>query len=1178
MYIGLMLAFKKLKQEGSNFFLIKDLVFFNLVVLLNIIISIMAGVNKGNFISYSIKYNIATQFFTYIYQLPSVIPISFASIFTEEYRASFESISIFLKFFMIFKYVEWANLSHILKNHNTMIEYSLSFIKINSKIAFLISAIARLKGIICIILFFVMLSHFSACAFIYLSIESNNGWIPRSKLRDEAYIHIYFTSLNYIVATFLTVGYGDIVPQNTKEIILAIIFLMMGCFLYTYMLTALSFLFKIHNEYLVAYYNKLTVLSKINQNYLLPDTLYMRIKRNLQINYKKGDFERHDFISGLPNIIKNELVVKMYGKMIYNLEFFKFFQSSISLYSYNSRASSTIMSIYQDQLSKAIHVEEFISFVVPYMKKQLFYKQEEIWSFNQLVDEMFFIESGKVDIKLPKEYQNYRIGTLLRNKHYGEVLMFSDEQISPFDFIVSSKKAEIYFLSQKDFHVIKERFPEYINAIISNSVKNHVEIENIRMLVIQFYGLNLTFNGLRQLLKKIIEEEVNEHLLEMVDDDKNIQSSSSCNNTLYPNLEDIKNDMICRSNDNPCLLGLSKISDNPKIVTAVAKSRKRMTHDYTNSGGFRNQIMMDARTLSLKKCKSDQAMNDNVMNKQSNGNILLPKKLSSEIEEESKESDFFDEDPAKDLNIGLPHYKLTVKDVKAKNSLPKHESFQEDSDMSNCSSYSTIKNIDSNGEKQDLIILDSHVRCNSTRIKKTRNSIEVHAIMKLNTTKPSSKKSVSFQQETKKRRRNTIKNTLHLINSNITREETFRLARSKAFEERLDSNATKLMLRTCSLMNFNKMNGMHLSDRKQSISNLTINYFPSKTDKLIAQDKSIFSIHQSSSKFKKPRRKNSSIFNVLAQVRNKNSKLFTEDYSLTKNLYQRNVQTSNVSSIKTKSIREETLREDSANNMNEDDALCDSPKNRSRLVKINKENFDFERFKSKNSATRIKIKSRQRASIAGATNHFLFFQPQNSLSVLKKKNTDFAKKKSIMKNPSMSKATKMTSSQSGVTSINFRTETSSAYLFSPVRQRYEPRLSEQINSLIMSQSKNTKQSSFTVRTKSDVKNSLTPQDLINGPRKQSHSEKLKKKDLRVSILEDAKHQQKLLFQNVHKNIENSLHLGNISIVQTLLKEYLEFNKKKQLIDLKEKSTKRLSKIEELIKSNIFKKKSDKKPV
>lgn len=86
------------------------------------------------------------------------------------------------------------------------------------------------------------IAHFFACFWIYLAfwevnnLKFNNTWIQNFQLEDKTWEIKYINSLYYSIVTMVTVGYGDISPQNYVEKAFAVIIIIIACGFFAYAL------------------------------------------------------------------------------------------------------------------------------------------------------------------------------------------------------------------------------------------------------------------------------------------------------------------------------------------------------------------------------------------------------------------------------------------------------------------------------------------------------------------------------------------------------------------------------------------------------------------------------------------------------------------------------------------------------------------------------------------------------------------------------------------------------------------------------------------------------------------------------------------------------------------------------------------------------------------------------
>ena len=87
-----------------------------------------------------------------------------------------------------------------------------------------------------------MINLFGCCwtASSAFDVVSGKGWIQTNGISDETHGYIYFTAVYWATVTCATVGYGDIIPENTFEMSLACIVIIFGVASFSYTLSDLS--------------------------------------------------------------------------------------------------------------------------------------------------------------------------------------------------------------------------------------------------------------------------------------------------------------------------------------------------------------------------------------------------------------------------------------------------------------------------------------------------------------------------------------------------------------------------------------------------------------------------------------------------------------------------------------------------------------------------------------------------------------------------------------------------------------------------------------------------------------------------------------------------------------------------------------------------------------------------
>ena len=88
-----------------------------------------------------------------------------------------------------------------------------------------------------------VVAHITACVWYFFARIGDfepKCWVVRAGLIDESQATQYIAAFYWSVTTMVTVGYGDITPSTTIEIIMAIFWMFIGIGFYSYTISSLS--------------------------------------------------------------------------------------------------------------------------------------------------------------------------------------------------------------------------------------------------------------------------------------------------------------------------------------------------------------------------------------------------------------------------------------------------------------------------------------------------------------------------------------------------------------------------------------------------------------------------------------------------------------------------------------------------------------------------------------------------------------------------------------------------------------------------------------------------------------------------------------------------------------------------------------------------------------------------
>ena len=125
----------------------------------------------------------------------------------------------FIKFICLVQYRKFKQIYHTL----------IDRFKVDMKFGYLLDFINLIATSICIM-------HWVACAWYFIGTVSytENRWLNLPNIRNKAGISQYIYAFYWSAVTMMTVGYGDVVPQNEYETVFATTIVVIGCGLFAY--------------------------------------------------------------------------------------------------------------------------------------------------------------------------------------------------------------------------------------------------------------------------------------------------------------------------------------------------------------------------------------------------------------------------------------------------------------------------------------------------------------------------------------------------------------------------------------------------------------------------------------------------------------------------------------------------------------------------------------------------------------------------------------------------------------------------------------------------------------------------------------------------------------------------------------------------------------------------------
>ena len=254
-----------------------------------------------------------------------------------------------------------------------------------------------------------VVTHLAACIWYYIGNAyslPDNSWLVSKNLMNKPLKIKYLYSFYYIIITMNTVGYGDIIPQNSAEMLFCIVFVVIGCMMFAYCLNCMGTIFHALYKKDRELKEELFLINDFMKSKNISQKFQMRIRKYLQqvwVAEKQSNLDNSKKVfNKLSQSLQSELLKEAYGSIV----------NKIDLLSLNF--SPLIL----DELIKTMKEENYPPGETIFKKGE--YKNKDL----------FFIKKGVVEIFVENEIIEKDNKIILQQLNegsiFGEIAFFSD--------------------------------------------------------------------------------------------------------------------------------------------------------------------------------------------------------------------------------------------------------------------------------------------------------------------------------------------------------------------------------------------------------------------------------------------------------------------------------------------------------------------------------------------------------------------------------------------------------------------------------------------------------------------------------------------------------------------------------------------------------------------------------
>ena len=281
-------------------------------------------------------------------------------------------------------------------------------------------------------LLYVMISvHLMACIWFFAAKMQNfssDCWVVRYGLMDTPPGEQYLTSIYFSITTLVTVGYGDISPATNTEIVVVILWMLVGVGFYSFTVGSLSSFLSSIDTRESALALKLASFSEIAHQTGLPKSVRHKVRQAITYNTSlTGSIwsDKHSLFSELPKHLRFEVATSMYGGVVKTLQLFK----------------------NKDQA--------FINQAIPLFRPLRYAESYYLYREGEYADEVYFITFGRANMVIKGLNISYK--SYLRGSYIGEIEVLRG--LYRLATCVVIPKTELLGITKAAFLHLLEEFP-----------------------------------------------------------------------------------------------------------------------------------------------------------------------------------------------------------------------------------------------------------------------------------------------------------------------------------------------------------------------------------------------------------------------------------------------------------------------------------------------------------------------------------------------------------------------------------------------------------------------------------------------------------------------------------------------------------------------------------------------
>ncbi len=277
--------------------------------------------------------------------------------------------------------------------------------------------------------------HFIACGWYLSSFFSgfhSKSWAVLYGIEHSDVITQYIRSLYWIVSIMTTMGYGDITPHLNYEYVFTIIVMIIGAFMYAFIIGNIASLINTLDVQKVTYRSKIDAIKLYLRYRGVPAEINERVRNYYEYRWEHHrGLEEQTIFNDLPDPLRLEVMMQLTKGLI----------DKVPLFKYSSENLKNVLLLA--------------------LKAKTYDPNSLIVRSGETAKEIFFISKGNMDII--NEGGEKKYGSMTEGDYFGNLsIMLGEKRTAS---VRTTEFCETFVLYSEEFFRIKKEYPEFMDVM-----------------------------------------------------------------------------------------------------------------------------------------------------------------------------------------------------------------------------------------------------------------------------------------------------------------------------------------------------------------------------------------------------------------------------------------------------------------------------------------------------------------------------------------------------------------------------------------------------------------------------------------------------------------------------------------------------------------------------------------